>query len=230
MVAIGNAAPTPGLGNGDDRKIIIGKGQAAQRLMRPARDVAELVPERPTDERLVRAFVKAESPGPVKYLTRNLKYFFKTVSPNTEKELANYIFILADTMRAVSTNTYADDFVSMLIQAIEHTSIEGNSIEDVLQPYTQALNQAFRIARIKSRLLIKESREDLSSLAHNLIDLHCDTISRYKVNTKGPQDNLESLNPRLSKALSPVIRQFPPHYSKFTDAHEAFDFIMERNS
>ena len=222
MVAIGNAAPTLELGKEDGRE---------RMNTRPARDIADLVLERPTDARLLRIFIDTESPGPVRQFTRNLKDYFKPVSPNTEKELASYIFRLAGTMRAVSTNTYADDYVSMLIQAIEHTSKERNSIEDVLQPYTQVLNQAFRIARLKSRLLTKESREDLSSLAHNLIDLHRDTISRYKVNTLGNEDNLETLNPRLRKALAPVICQFPPDsdYSKFTDAHKAFDFIMERN-
>lgn len=219
MVAIGKAAPTLGLGNGDDH----GRMSA-----RTPNDIAELVPERPTDLRLLSIYINTESTGPVRQLTRNLKLYFKPVSPKTEEELAHYIFILADTMRAVSTNPYADDYVSMLIQAIEHTSKERNSIEDVLQPYTQILNQAFRIARLKSHLLTKESREDLSSLAHNLIDLHCDTISSYKVNTLGIEDNLETLNPRLRKALAPVIRQFPPHYNKFTDAHKAFDFIMSR--
>ena len=218
-----------------DKRLIIG-GTELPPSRRP-KSIAELYPTRPSNRELVRLLVTIDSDTPLGFITTRLEKYFQSPSPNTQRELSDYILKHADLIGEIKDRRYglANRTSTNLISMMTNKVAEDTALEDVLQPFTRLLNQVFHIAKLKTYLLTKESKEDLRSLAHDLIDIHFETINKYKammredLKDEGLKIELavfKAFNKRLSKALNSVLQQLPSH--NFADAHYAFDSILSQ--
>ncbi|MDA0771869.1 MAG: hypothetical protein O3C63_02890 [Cyanobacteria bacterium] len=234
MVAIGDAAP---IYINSDHSLIIGGTELPS--PRHPKSIGELFNTRPPNENLVRRLVTIDSDQPLGFITTRLEKYFQSPSPNTQQGLSNYILIHAGLIGEIKDRRYglANGTSTDLISMMTNKVAEDTSLEDVLQPFTRLLNQVFHIAKLPTDLLTKKSKEDLRSLAHDLIDIHFKTINKYKammredLKDEGLKIELavfKAFNKRLSEALNSVLQQLPSQ--NFADAHKAFDSIMERKS